>query len=358
MTNKSLKSSTMKTPKFLIIAIAAISVLAYSCSSTQKEEIQTGEVEVSKVLVEVDKTKTTKLLNQIEFTGVVQAWEEAYIGAATPARIEKIFVDVGDKVSKGQLIVQMDRTHLYQANVQLDNLKNELARIEALLKEGAVTQQSYDQMKTQYDIAVSNIKNLSINTEIRSTLDGIVTGRYFSDGEIFSMTPSPGGKPAIVAVKQINPVKILVGVSERYFNNVRIGQTAAVTSDIFQNRVFEGKVAKIHPTIDRASGTFNVEIRIENSSSELLPGMFTRVALNLGEIEGIIIPARSVMKQVGSNERFVFVIEDGKAIRKTVQLGRKIDDNFEILDGLKADEQLVIMGQNNLMHLSEVHIVK
>ncbi|MBS4012616.1 MAG: efflux RND transporter periplasmic adaptor subunit [Bacteroidetes bacterium] len=346
----------MKINRYLIIAIAAITIIAQACSS-KKEEKQPETVEASKVLVEVSQTKTTKLLNQIEFTGVVQAWEEAYIGAATPARIEKIFVDIGDKVSKGQLIVQMDRTILYQANVQLDNLKNELNRIETLLKEGAVTQQSYDQIKTQYDVAVSNIKNLAINTEIRSTLDGIVTGRYYSDGEIFSMSPSPAGKPAIVAVKQIQPVKILVGVSERYFNNVKIGQTASVTSEIFSDKTFEGKVAKIHPTIDRASGTFNVELRLENRGSELLPGMFTRVALNLGEIEGLIIPARAVMKQVGSNERFVFVVEDGKAIRKTVQLGRKIDDNFEILSGLKTGEKLVVVGQSNLMHLSEVHIV-
>ncbi len=337
------------------LVLFAVMILFVQSCGIQTEEVK--EEEERRVLVELKTVEELTLENQIELTGVVQPWEEAFIGAANPARIEKIYVDVGDMVNKGQKIVQMDRTHLYQAKVQMQNLKDDLERLEILLKEGAVTQQNYDQLKTQYEVAKSNYENLSVNTEILSTLTGVVTGRFYSDGEVFSMSPTPAGKPGIVSVKQINPVKVFTGISERNLSVVKAGQTAKVYTDIYQNKKFEGEIFRIHPTIDRASGTFQAEIMIDNSDYVLKPGMFTRVKLNLGETTGIIVPATSVMKQVGSNERFVFIVEDDVAVRRTVKLGRKLDDNLEILSGLNQGDKLVITGQHNLTHQDKVQIV-
>ncbi|MFW5793441.1 MAG: efflux RND transporter periplasmic adaptor subunit [Bacteroidota bacterium] len=343
----------MKIKRLSILSLVLAGLFFSSCNIKQEE---TSEEE-SKVLVELTTIETETIIKELEYTGVVQAWEDAYIGAASPARIEKIFVDVGDRVSKGQKLVQMDRTHLYQAKVQMDNLKNDLDRLEALLEEGAVTQQNYDQLKAQYEIAKSNYNNLAVNTEIKSTLDGVVTGRYYSDGEIFSMSPGPAGKPAIISVDQLNPVKVLIGVSENNFLNIKEGQDVKIVADIFGGKVFKGKVYKIHPKIDRATGTFPLEIKIDNPQYELLAGMFVRAKLNLGETTGVIVPSLAVLKQVGSNERYVFVVEDGIAVRKTVELGKKIDDNLEIISGVKAGEKLVIKGQHNLTHQDEVHVV-
>lgn len=353
LSDKTKHKAIMKNLHKTFLIIAASAIMLNSCGSSQEETVE----EASKVLVELKKIKKQTFFNELELTGVVQAWEEAYIGAASPARIEKIYVDVGDQVRKGQKIVQMDRTHLYQAKIQKDNLKSDLERLEALLKEGAVTQQNYDQLKAQYDIAVSNFNNLAVNTEILSTLNGIVTGRFYSDGEIFSMSPTPAGKPGIVSVKQINPVKVMVGISENYLTEVKAGQKVKVFTDVHRNKAFDGIINKIYPVIDRASGTFQIEVRIDNPNQHLLPGMFARVWINLGETAGIIVPSLAVLKQVGSNERFVFVVEDGKAVRKVVQLGRKLDDKVEILSGLKAGEKLVVTGQHNLNHLSEVQVV-
>ncbi len=312
----------------------------------------------SRVLVRVTPSSVQTVVNNLEFTGTVLPYEEAHIAPAVPARINRILVDVGDKVSKGQLLVEMDNTQLFQARVQLDNLEKELARLDTLLRAGAVTQQSYDQLQTQYQVAQSNIENLSTHTQVRSTLNGVVTARYFSAGEMFTGTPSPAGKPAIVSINQIQPVKIIVGVSERYLPEVTIGQKAEVTTEVFSDRVFSGKVNRIYPTIDRATGTFRVEVVIDNQDENLRPGMFVRVALSLGEHEALLVPALSVLKQTGSNERFVFVVEDNVAQRLTVEPGRKFDDRIEILSGLKAGQQLVITGQHNLIQGSEVEIVE
>ncbi len=328
--------------------------LVAGCDVITEEETE----ERDKVLVELSQIETTTLADDIRTTGQVKAFEEAYIGAPAPSRIEEILVDVGDQVEKDQLLVQMDRAQLYQAKVQLDNLREDLRRMDTLVAVGAATQQQYDQLKTQYDVARSNVENLEENTQIRANIPGLITGRYYSDGEVFSMSPTtPEGRIAIVSLKQIQPVKITIGVSERFFPNVETGQEAVIRSDIYPDREFEGRVHKIHPTINRASGTFNVEVLVENRDLALRPGMYSRVMLNVGEIEGLLVPSLAVRKQVGSDERFVFVVEDGVAHRRTVNLGRTFDDKLEILSGIEEGEMLVTTGQHNLMDQSEVEIV-
>lgn len=318
----------------------------------------TEETPDSKVLVRLQDTRVETITNNLEFTGVVLPYEEAHIAPAVPARINRILVDVGDKVRKGQLLIEMDNTQLFQAQVQLANLETELARMDTLLRAGAVTQQAFDQLKTQYQVAKSNIENLASHTQVRSTLDGVVTGRYFSAGEMFSGAPSPVGKPAIVSINQIQPVKVLIGVSERFLPVVKRGQTAEVRSDVFPDRVFEGRVNKIYPTVDRASGTFRVEIAIPNREEILRPGMFARVALELGEQQVLAVPSLAVLKQPGSNERFVFVVENDVAQRITVIPGRTINEHTEIVSGLEPGQKLVVTGQHNLLQGSEVEIVE
>lgn len=344
--------TTFLKPKNLILV--ALILLISGCGVTTPEE----ESERQKVLVELTRIEQTIVPNDVRITGVVEPFEVSHIGAPTPSRIEKIYVDVGDRVEKGQLLVQMDRTQLFQAQVQLDNIREDLRRMDTLLRVGAVTQQQYDQLKTQYEVASSNVQNLEENTQIRANIPGMITGRFNSDGEIFSMAPAtPGGRPAIVTLKQIQPVKIMVGLSERFFPEVKPGMEASITLDIFPGRAFTGRVKRIHPTIDRMSGTFQVEVLIENRDLTLRPGMFARVSLKLGEMEGLLVPSLAVRKQVGSDERFVFIVEDDKAYRRTVTLGRTFDDQLEILSGISTGEMIVVTGQHNLVDGSEVEIV-
>ncbi len=335
------------------LMLFAIAIVLSGCSTPAEEESQHRE----KVLVELTRVETSILDNELFMTGTVRAFEEAYIGAATPSRIEKIYVDVGDRVEKGQLLVQMDRTQLFQARVQLDNLRDDLRRMDTLLSVGAVTQQNVDQLRAQYDIAKSNVDNLAEHTRITAPITGVVTGRYNSDGEIFSMTPTPAGKPAIVSLSQITPVKIMVGVSERFFNAVSRGQNVLVTTEVYPERLFEGRVSRIYPTIDRMTGSFQVEVIVDNRDTALRPGMFARVALNLGEMETLVVPALTVRKQVGSDERFVFIVENEVAHRRVVRLGRTFGDKLEIISGLEPGEMLVTNGQHNLMDQTAVEIV-
>jgi RND family efflux transporter MFP subunit len=128
---------------------------------------------------------------------------------------------------------------------------------------------------------------------------------------------------------QINPLKITVNVSERYYPVTRIGMKATVKVDIFPNRTFKGEVSRVYPTMSSDTRTFPIEIVISNNDEVLRPGMFARVTLNLGEIDALILPAIAVLKQEGTNDRFIFLAGgDNTASKIRVEIGKRYDDKL------------------------------
>jgi RND family efflux transporter MFP subunit len=343
-----------------LIALVLMSMLIFSaCSNSGNEEQTTDAVDQKTNVVRVKKTQRVTIDNTLEYTGTIEAFEVTHLGAATPGQVEKIYVEVGDKVKKGQLIALFDRTKLMQARIQLATLEQDMKRMDTLLAAGSIAQQKYDQLKAQYDITKTNVEFLERNTEVKSPINGIITGKYIEDGEIFSMAPNPktGGKGAIVSIMNIRDVKVLFGISEKYFPVLKKGMKSNIKLDIFPEKSFTGSIYRIHPVIDKMTRTFTVENIISNTKELLRPGMFARVELKLGIMEVLIVPSTAVLKQTGTNERYVFVYEDGNAVRKTVHLGRLIEDNIEIVSGLTENEQLIIEGQSKLMDGSSVEIV-
>ncbi len=350
----------MKTRNFYY-SICILSILIFLTSACGQQDATDKETvkEDSLIPVETQVIKAREISRSIEYTGTIQAFEENHIGAASPMRIKKIYVDVGDKVRKGALLVQMDKTQLNQAKIQYENAKVELQRLDTLLKVGSVSQQQYDQMETQYEIAKTSYENLMENTQLRSPISGIITGKHQNDGEVYTMSPNPAtGKAAIVSIMQITPVKVLVDIPESYFPEVSKDQEVYVKVDIFKGETFKGKVYKIHPTIDKATRTFTVEVTIPNKDKRLRPGMFCRVELEFGKIQAVVAPAISILKQSGSNERYAFVIEGNTANRRTVNIGKRFNEFLEITSGLKSGDELVISGQKKLLDQSTVKVVK
>lgn len=273
----------LKTHATFITLSLTILFFISNCQPRPQNNEAVGKSEFAKT--EQAKTETPEYFSKRYFTGTIQPYEIAHIGAAQPARIERILVDIGDTVRQGQLLVVMDRTQLQQAQVQYQMLKTDLDRLGALHSAGAVSQQSFEQLKVQYEIAKANMKNLTQFTEIRATIPGVILGRYQSPGEIFSMVPGISGKPAIVSIIQIQPVKIVLTLPEKFFSQIKAGLNVKVTADLFPNREFMGVVDKIYPTIERATSTFRVQVKFENDELKLRPGMFARVAIDFGREE-------------------------------------------------------------------------
>ncbi|MBE0673541.1 MAG: efflux RND transporter periplasmic adaptor subunit [Bacteroidales bacterium] len=321
-------------------------------STTTKEE----KAEPVKVVT----LETRTVARTVEYTATLQAFEEIHLAPAAPGRIESIMAEVGDRVKQGQVLVQMDRTQWHQANIQMRTLETDFSRLDTLRKVGSIPLQQYDQLKSQYEIARSNVEFLSENTRLKAPFSGLISGKYFEAGEMYSGAPVPSiGKPAILSIVQINRLKLLVPISEKYFPLVHKGMNVNIVTDIYPENSFRGKVFNLYPTMDPASRTFNIEISVDNPSEKLRPGMFARVSLDLDKVESILLPAIAVLKLQGSNDRYLFVAEEGKARRVSVVVGARYDDMIEVIsDELSLGDEVVINGQARLLDGMQVNIVR
>ena len=277
-----------------------------------------------------------------EYTATVEAEVKNNIAPSSPVRIDRIFVEVGDRVSKGQKLVSMDAANLKQIKYQLDNQQIEFKRIDELYKVGGAS-------KSEWDTAY---KNLLENTSLLSPINGVVTARNYDNGDMYS-----GGEPVLV-VEQITPVKLYINVSEGYFTKVKKGAPVSVKVDVYGDEEFEGKISLVYPTIDPATRTFPVEIQLVNRDQRVRPGMFARATLNFGTQDHVVVPDLAIVKRAGSGDRYVYVYKDGKVSYNKVELGRRMDTEYELISGVDNNSQVVIAGQSKLADGVEVEVEK
>lgn len=336
----------MKTKRlFSLLPLAAICLLI-SCAEKKTEEVQ--EESVPKVKTTIASTQDVAELST--YTANVEADVKNQIIPAIPGRIETIAVEVGDRVRKGQTLVQMESSNLQQQKTQLENLQRDYDRYVELLKVGGIAQQTVDQMKTQIDMLETAIKNIEDNTKLKSPIDGVITARNYDNGDVFTQMP-------ILTVQQLNPLKAIIYVSESYFPRVHNGMPVEVRLDIYEGEVFSGKVSLIHPTINAQTHTFGVEVTIDNKDGKIRPGMYSRVTLNFGEKNRIVVPDIAVQKQAGSNDRYIFTIVNGKAQYNLVELGQRVDTGYEILSGIQQGDVIVTAGQTRLIDGIDVEVL-
>jgi RND family efflux transporter MFP subunit len=349
-----------------ILPVILISGLILSaCSSKKSNETSTvaagsSVAEKTAIPVRVLTLSKTKIARTIDYTATILPYEEVNMVPSTPGRIEKIYVETGDRVSKGDQLFLMDRSQLYQLKFQLASLEKDLTRLDTLLRAGSAKQQSYDQMKTQYDVLKTNVEFMEQNTLLKAPFSGVITGKYFEDGEMYSGSPTtPSGRSAVVTLMQVNPLKINVSISEQYYPLIKIRMKARITADVYSGEVFTGTVFRKAPTINSVTRSFTAEIELSNRNDLLKPGMFVRVSMDLGEVETFVVPAATVLVQEGTNIRYVFVEDQGVAKRIEVILGKRFDDKLEVVSGsLKDGVNLITEGQSKLIDNDKVEVIK
>lgn len=339
--------------KGLLMTVAMTTMAG--CQQTKKVTEQ--EVETTpKVAVNTSTAREGAIATIVEFTGNIEPYQQNNIAPALAVRISDILVEVGDKVQKGQLLVTMDKNQYNQTAVQLENLKSNFSRMESVYQAGGISKQELDQTATQLRVMQETISNLEENIELRSPIDGIVTGRYYDAGDIFSMSPNASGSAAILTVMQINPLKVNVDISEKYYPQVKKGMPVELVSEVYPGQTFTGKVSLIYPSINTDTHTFTTEVTIPNNEGLLRPGMFSRTIFNFKEETGVLVNDLAVQKQIGTNERYVFVIKDGKAQRRIIEQGRHIDSEYHIISGVEVGEDVVISGISKLVDQTEVEV--
>lgn len=335
--------------KKAIYFLSLLSLIAVGCSKKEVKEEAKKTTDVFKVKIEQAQSKEIDRI--YEFSTTVDAAVKNYIASAGGTRIEKIFVEVGDVVRKGQQLVKMESTQLATTLAQLENLKIELERVKALYQSGGVSKQQLDQMQTQYDVAKKSAENLKDNIYLTSPINGIVTARNFDNGDVSATQP-------ILQVMQINPVKLKINIPESFYNSVKKGMQVTAKTEIFGEEEFLGTISLIYPTIDPLTRTFTCEVKVNNANSKLKPGMFGRVELNLGKASTIMVSDKAIVKQSGSNDKYVFIEKNGVVEYRKVQLGRRLEDKIEVINGVEDGENVVITGQSKLMDGTKVEVIK
>ncbi len=338
----------MKKNIIKILSIVTLtSLFATACSDKQTDN-KTDEAQK----VQVEKATLQEVDQIFDFTSTVEAKYKNYISSAGGSRIDKIYVEVGDRVAKGQTLVKMENTSVVTAQTQLDNLQVELDRVKALYQSGGASKQQVDQAQVQYDVAKKNIQNLKENITLTSPISGVVTQRNFDNGDVAGTSP-------ILQVMQITPVKLKFSINESLYSNVKVGMTVTAKVEVFGEEEFKGKISLISPTIDPDSRTFYVEAEFTNANQKLRPGMFGRVELNLGRANMIMVSDKAVIKQNGTNDKYIYVVTANNTLEyKKITVGKRLGDKYVILDGISEGEKVVVSDQNKLKNGSKVVIVK
>jgi RND family efflux transporter MFP subunit len=332
---------------FKTMSIAAAVLMAAGCGSNagkQAEQTETAVAEVQELpTVSVEKVSIQKVPQEATYTSTVQAYAKNNIVPQTAGRITKINVEIGDKVRKGQVLAEIDKVQLQQAQLQLHNAEVELGRLKALYEAGGISKSDLDAIELQYNVAKTQVQNLIENTTLLSPIDGVITARNYDVGDMYAMSAP------IFTVEQIKPVKLLVAVSESDYTKVKKGGYVSVKAEAFPDLTFDGRIERIYPTIDPTTRTFNVEVHITNSYGTLRPGMFARVNIKFGVNENVVIPDVAVVKQQGTGEKFVYILnEDGTVSYEKIVLGRRMGSEYEVLSGIQDGAVVVTGGQIRL----------
>ena len=335
-----------------LLAAAALLMLAGCANQGSSDQGQTqAAAPAAAPVVSVVEASYASVPRTNIYSSTVQANVTNNIAPQSAGRIQKLNAEIGDFVSKGQVLVEMDRVQLDQAGLKLRNDETELERVRALLAQGGISQADFDQLELACNVSRSSYQNLLENTILRSPVSGVITARNYDRGDMYSMSQP------IYTVQQISPVKILVPISETDYTNVRKGDKVSLTADALPGKTFEGSVSRLYPTMDAATHTFNVEVLVPNGDRKLRPGMYVRASVNFGEGRSIVVPDTAVMKMQGAGTRTVFVINDeGISELRIVELGRHWDGKYEILSGINEGEKVVYKGNSALKAGTAVQI--
>ena len=330
------------------LSLAALALLIVACKSEDKA----GTAQQTKPQVKIAKVTSEDIPQTETYTATVESDVKNNIAPNTPYRIEKIYVDVGDNVRKGQVLVQLDANNLQQLKLQVENQKIEFNRTSQLYQVGGASKAEYDNAKLQLDVLSTQLKQLMQNTQLVAPISGVVTARNYDSGDMYNQ-----GQP-VLTIEQTNPVKVMVNISEVYYKQVFKGMPVDIELDAYEGDTFYGKVTIVYPTVDQSTHTFPVEVTISNPGQKVRPGMFARATVNFGSKNHVLVPDEALVKQIGAGDRYVYVYKDGKVSYNKVELGKHIGTKYEILSGVNPGEDVVIAGQSRLANGKEVEVVK
>lgn len=339
----------MKRIKITVVVLALLAgIVTILINNKSRAAASARSDKMSSYPVSVVTVSTQTLEKRLSLVGTIAGHNDVTVLAETQGRVLAAFVEVGDHVDAGAVLVQVDdevkKAALSLAEVNYDKAKKDLDRYETLFREKTISDSQYESVRQAFQAAESQFimaRRQYRDTRVTSPIAGVVTARMVDVGTMIL------DKMAVANVVDISRLKVKVSVAEADVFGLKTGDKAVVTTEVYPGVAFEGRVHTISAKADEAH-TYPVEIALTNDSKRpLKAGMFARVALTgTGTGAYLTIPREALIGSIRKPE--VFVIENGAARLRPIVVGSEFGTRLQVIDGLKDGEQVVTSGHNNL----------
>jgi membrane fusion protein (multidrug efflux system) len=311
--------------------------------------------------VEVGKAQAVTLTDEVQAVGSLKSAQGVMLRPETSGRIARLGFANGAKVVKGQLLVQLDdalqQAQLKQAEAQSSIARTNLQRSRELLAQNFVSQSAVDQnaaalqvADAQVALAQAQVQRMKVLAPFNGTagLRAVDVGDYLKDGA------------DIVNIEDLSALTVKFALPERYVDRVRSGQAVDVAVDAMPGRTFKGRVLAVDSQVDANGRALQVLAQVANPGTVLRPGMFARPKVVFSTREGAVVVPEEALVPVGTRQ-FVFKVvtgADGKPVSQRIEakLGLRLPGQVEILEGVKAGDQLVTAGHGRLMRADSVPV--
>ena len=335
----------------------AFCFLLFSCKN--KEKVIEKNTLDEAIPVHVKTVGKNDATNPIVASGIIASESEARLSFKTGGIIEKIFVIEGQAVRKGQLLAKLNlaeiNANVAQVNEQVNKLERDLARVKNLYKDSVATLEQLQNITTAVNVAHQNQSIAAFNqqySEIRATTNGKIVKKIMNEGELVG----PGMPVFFLVADNANDWVVRVGVSDKDWARLKIGDNASINIDAFKDQVFSGSVKKLAASIDPTSGLYQIELSILRCNKPLISGLFSNVNITPKTKQtSLSIPIEALLE--GSNKSAYVYLNDNNVARKVmIKTNGIVQNEVLIIEGLVEGQQIITDGSAYLTDGSKIEI--
>jgi RND family efflux transporter MFP subunit len=383
-----------------------LACIAAGCSKGETAQARGRDTAVKPVKVEAVRQETVR--RAVEVVGTLAAVDQVTVSSETEGKVSRILADLGDRVTAGQALIQLDNEkqqynfdqqkaalaralaqygandpqHLpeiektpdvQKASADLQQAKQSYERASELFKRTLVARQTLDDAETalqskkaSYDASLQTAKNLRASiqaseatmkladrqfrdTQIRAPFDGYIEKRLVQLGELVK------AQMPVIAVVRVDPLKVIAEIPEKMAPWIKDGQPVELHVDAYPQRKFEGKVSRISPAVNTATRAFPFEALVPNRDAVLKPGTFARVHIESGQEDQVLtLPYSALQYRYGVNR--VFVVDNDKLSVRELKVGDRLDERIEILAGVNAGDRVAVTDVEKLVDGAKVTV--
>lgn len=285
------------------------------------------------------------VVDVVNAVGTLRSNESVMVRPEIAGRISNINFLEGEPVDSGQVLVSLDDTthaaELADARANLKLAERNFQRLDELFQKGSVSARERDEALARLEstrAALQLAEARLAKTDVNAPFAGILGLRRVSPGDY--VTPGQD----LVNIEDIDPIKVDFSIPERYLSALSTGQQIRVRVDAFPGQAFEGEVYAVDPQVDPAGRSIAIRAHVANPGLLLRPGLFARVRLIVAERpDALVVPEEAIVPR--GERRFVFRVEDGKAVLTPVTLGQRREGRVEVVEGLAEGDTVVTAGQ-------------